>query len=148
MKKILTVVIFLLIGTMVLKSQIPNYFSYQAVVRDNSGELVANQSINVQISIIDDSPTGTTLYTESHTQTTNNYGVVSLKIGEGTPSLGTFDNINWSGSDKFIKTEIDAGSGYVDLGTTQLLSVPFAFYTNLQNRHMEYKMKFVLNQQD
>ena len=145
MKKLIVLGLALIMSCIVLFAQTPDYFNYQAVIRDNSGELITNQSVDVRISIIDDISTGTTLYTEEHVITTNNYGVMSLKVGDGTPSAGTFENINWSVNDKFIKTEINAGSGYVDLGTTQLLSVPYAFYTELADSAKVASMAYNAN---
>ncbi len=131
MKNFLTIISVFLLLTQFGKAQIPGSFNYQAVVHDNSGELVANQSVNIRISILDNSPSGTTLYTEGHTKTTSSNGVFNLQVGDGIPTLGSFNDINWTLNDKYLKTEIDLGDGYINMGTTQLLAVPFSFYTHI-----------------
>lgn len=72
--------------------------------------------------------TNSPLYIEQHILTTDDLGSVSLIIGQGTPSLGQFNQINWSLGNFFLGIEINSGSGFVSLGTTQLLSVPYALY--------------------
>lgn len=114
-------------------AQVPEKLNYQAVVRNNSGELITNQNIDLQVSIIDNLPDGTDLYIETHSVTSNDYGVISIKVGEGIPTLGTFGAINWLENDKYIKTEVDLGDGFIDLGTSQLLSVPFSFYSQFSD---------------
>ncbi|MFC2151456.1 tail fiber domain-containing protein [Bacteroidota bacterium] len=111
-----------------LSAQVPDMINYQAVIRDNTGELLINQNIDVRISIINNMVGGTILYSESHDKTTNDYGLVNIIIGEGSPESGDFSTIDWSLNDKYLKIEVDAGSGYIDMGTVQLLSVPYAFY--------------------
>ena len=103
--------------------------SYQAVIIDASNTLVTNQSIGMQISILQTTITGTTVYAETHTVTTNLNGLVSLEIGTGSTS-DTFSTIDWSAGPYFIKTETDptGGSSYTITGTSQLMSVPFAMY--------------------
>ncbi len=112
-----------------LFAQSPQSFQYQAVVRDAAGIALVSQPVNFQISIISGSITGTVEYTETHSATTNTFGIVTLLIGNGTPVTGTFSGIVWGISSHFIKIEADLGSGYIDMGTTQLLSVPYALYS-------------------
>ncbi|HAN18167.1 MAG: hypothetical protein A2X13_04355 [Bacteroidetes bacterium GWC2_33_15] len=109
-------------------AQIPEKFNYQAVIRDNVGELIKNQDVTVQISIIEGSAAGTTIYSEQHSKITNNFGMVNLEIGNGTSPVGTFSSINWGVSDKFLNVQVNTGSGLLDMGTMQLLSVPYALY--------------------
>ncbi len=73
---------------------------------------------------------GTIVYQETHTSTTTNLGMVILSIGQGTPSTGTFSAINWGVNSKFMQVELDAagGSNYTDLGTQQMMSVPYSLY--------------------
>ena len=118
-----------------LLSQTTENFNYQAVVRNNDGELLSNQSINVQLTIIESTADGTELYREAHTVTTSDDGQINLAVGNGTSDLGSFESIDWGAGTKFIKVEIDAGDGFVDLGTFQLLSVPYALYAkNVENK--------------
>jgi hypothetical protein len=100
--------------------------SYQAVVRDASGAIYSNQPINVRFTIHDESATGAIEYVETSNATTNAYGLFTQVLGSGTPATGNFNSIQWSNSDKFLQVEVDFGQGFVDIGTQQMLSVPFA----------------------
>jgi len=121
-----------------LKAQTPESFKYQAVVRDGSGDVLDDQPVGVQISILQGSTSGTVVYSETFTPTTNQYGLINLNIGEGTTS-DIFSNINWINGPYFIKLEVDVtgGTNYVDLGTSQLKSVPFALLAkDIQNKQI------------
>lgn len=109
-------------------AQAPQKMSYQAVIRDAGSVLVINQSIGMQISILQGSASGTPVYVETQTPTTNANGLVSLEIGAGTVITGAFASINWSGGPYFIKTETDptGGIAYSISGTNELMSVPYA----------------------
>lgn len=111
-------------------AQAPNKMSYQCVIRNNSGTLITNTGVSVRISILQGSVSGTAVYTETHSITTNANGLASLQIGGGTPVSGTFSAINWSAGPYFIKTETDpaGGTSYTIEGTSELLSVPYALY--------------------
>ena len=131
MKNILTTVIALLIiGN--LWAQAPNKMSYQALVRDGSNELVIDQPVGMQISILKGSIWGSAVYVETQTPTTNFNGLVSLEIGSGTLVWGDFTTIDWSAGPYFIKTETDptGGTNYTITGTNQLMSVPYALHAN------------------
>ncbi len=122
--------------------QAPQGFSYQAVAFDNNGEPVRNTSITVKISIINNTATGTILFSETHSPTTNDQGLFNLAIGKGSSILGNFEQIDWGDKIKFIKLEIDiqGGSNFVDVGTSQLMSVPYALYAeNSKNSFWEEK---------
>jgi hypothetical protein len=132
MKKLLTihVCLFLLISLTI--AQAPQALNYQAVARTSDGVIIPTQNIGVRFSILDANVTGTVLFSETHTTTTNPYGLFTLAIGKGTPVTSTFASINWaSGTDKFLKVEIapTGGNNYQLQGTTQLLSVPYALYS-------------------
>ncbi|MCK5169465.1 MAG: hypothetical protein KAQ75_06280, partial [Bacteroidales bacterium] len=132
MKKLrLILFILLAISNFLVFSQAPEKFNYQAVIRNDAGELINNQNVSVRISIIDNTVDGDLLYSETHSETTNTYGLVNLKVGEGTVESGNFTTIDWGVNIKFINIEVDAGSGFKDLGTIQLVSVPYALYSNL-----------------
>ncbi len=107
-------------------AQSPEKMSYQAVIRNSSDILVTSTTVGMQISILQGSPTGTAVYVETQTPTTNANGLVSIEIGGGTG----FDTINWSNDSYFIKTETDptGGTSYTITGTSQLLSVPYALH--------------------
>ena len=130
MKKTLQI-IALLFCTLIF-AQAPEKFSYQAVVRNASNEIITNAPVGVKVSILKTSAAGTVVYAETQTATTNANGLISIQIGSGTVQSGTIAGINWGADSYFIKTEIDPGGGttYSIAGTTQLLSVPSALYAN------------------
>lgn len=109
-------------------SQAPNMFKYQAIARDNAGDILANQSVSFEISILQNSSGGPAVYRETHTATTNQHGLASLNIGGGAATLGDFTTIDWGGALYFIQVKMDplGGSAYVMMGSSQLLSVPYA----------------------
>lgn len=119
-----------LIMTASVFAQAPEKFSYQAVIRDASNELISNQEIGMQISILQGSITGTAVYVETQMPTSNSNGLISLEIGMGTIVSGDFATIDWANGPYFIKTETDptGGTDYTISGTSQLLSVPYALH--------------------
>ena len=127
--KIIVILAHLLIGTLAF-AQAPEKMSYQAVVRNTTNNLVTNQAVGMQISILQGSVTGTAVYIETQTPTSNANGLVSLEIGGGTVVSGNMATIDWSNGPYFIKTETDltGGSSYTITGTSQLLSTPYALY--------------------
>jgi uncharacterized protein (TIGR02145 family) len=114
-------------------AQAPQKMSYQAVIRNNSDQLVTNQAIGIRISILQGSPTGTDIYVETQRPTTNANGLATFEIGGGNVVRGTFAGINWTSGVYFIKTEIDPSGGrsYTITGTSQILSVPYALYAKI-----------------
>ena len=129
MKKLFTLSMVILI-TLSLFAQAPQKMSYQAVIRNSSNALVTSSPVGMQLSILQGSATGTPVYIETQTSTTNANGLVTVEIGGGTPVTGTFAGIDWSTGTYFIKTETDptGGTSYTITGTSQLLSVPYAIY--------------------
>ncbi len=109
-------------------AQAPSKMSYQAVIRDATNNLIVNQSVGLQISILQTSATGTAVFVETHSITTNANGLVSVEIGNGTNVSGSISGINWGTDAYFIKTETDptGGTSYSISATNQLLSVPYA----------------------
>ncbi len=109
-------------------AQVPQGISYQAIALNGSGNPVVSSNVGVRLSVLDNSATGTVLYTETQTKTTNPQGLFNLVIGQGTVVSGTFSTINWGTNSKFLKVEMDVagGTNYTLVGTTQLLSVPYA----------------------
>jgi hypothetical protein len=128
MKKRYTILAFLLITASTF-AQAPEKMSYQAVLRDVTNTLLTDQAVGMQISILQTTITGTAVYIETQTATTNINGLVSLEIGTGSTS-DNFATIDWSAGPYFIKTETDptGGSSYTITGTSQIMSVPFALY--------------------
>jgi hypothetical protein len=127
MKKIYTT-IFSLLTVFLVIAQSPEKMSYQAVIRDASGELITNQSIGMQISIHKYSPSGQVEYSEEHTTNTNSNGLISIEIGSGNVIEGSISDIYWAFGPYYIKTQTDptGGSNYTISGSSELLSVPHA----------------------
>jgi hypothetical protein len=125
-----TLLIALILLTVIGFTQVPDAFNYQAVVRNLSGEIVANQSVSFRISILQNSETGAIAYQEKHNVSTNNFGLANLKIGRGTSLSGVFMPGGWGVAPHFIKIEFDenGGNNFIHLGTSQLLAVPYAFH--------------------
>jgi len=127
MKKIgLSFLFFLTLGISI--AQAPNQFKYQAVARNTAGAILANQSVGFEISILQNSTSGTSVYTETHAVTTNAFGLANLNIGGGAVVSGNFSTIDWGAAIYFIQVKLDAtgGTAYVLMGSSQLLSVPYA----------------------
>jgi uncharacterized protein (TIGR02145 family) len=111
-------------------SQAPQKINFQSILRNTNGEVVSNKSVSLKISILSGSITGTSVYSETHSKTTDASGLISLQIGSGSVLSGVFNNIDWGSAAHFIKLEADfsGGSNYVVLGTQELMSVPYALY--------------------
>lgn len=111
-------------------SQAPERMNYQGVARDLSGNVLANQSIGLRITLHSGSPSGTTVYQETHVVTTNAFGLFAIEIGGGSVVSGSVASINWGVNSYYVQTELDAsgGTSYTNMGTAQLLSVPYALY--------------------
>ena len=122
------------IATISLSSfgQAPEGFKYQAVVRDAGNTILNNQAVGLQMTIQQGSIGGTTVYQETFAPTTNTYGLVNLEIGSGTVVSGDFTTIDWSAGPYFIETAVDVtgGTSYAVMGTSQLMSVPYALHAN------------------
>ena len=113
-------------------SQAPQKINFQSNLRNSGGEIVSNKAVSLRISILSGSLTGTLVYSEIHTKTTDASGLISLQIGNGTVINGAFPTILWGNAAYFIKLEADfnGGSNYVLLGTQELMSVPYALYAS------------------
>lgn len=113
-------------------AQAPQGINYQAAARNSQGNLLLNQPIGLRFSIRNGSITGAIIYRETQTATTDAFGTFSTVIGNGTPVQGTFAGIQWSTGSKFMQVEMDitGGTNYTDMGTTQLMSVPYALYAD------------------
>jgi uncharacterized protein (TIGR02145 family) len=133
MKKITLTLVLTMAITLVMSQ--PTAFKYQTVVRDAGGGIISNQNVSFRISIVQDSVNGTAIYTEDHNTTTNGFGLANMAIGNGTLVLGTFDAIDWNLGDNFLEISCDlaGGSNFVLMGTSQLLSVPYAFISGRAN---------------
>jgi uncharacterized protein (TIGR02145 family) len=143
-KSMLLLIAFFIFISVALKAQSPQKINFQSIVRNTSGVIVSNKSVNFKVTILSGSTSGTPVYSETHLKTTDAIGLVSLQIGTGTVSSGVFSSIDWGNAVHFIKLEADftGGNTYVTLGTQELMSVPYAMYAaktdtaslNLTNR--------------
>lgn len=130
MKKYFTFLMMVIL-TVTVFAQAPQKMSYQAVIRNSSGQLTVSHSVGMKISILQGSATGTAVYVETQTPTTNSNGLATIEIGGGTVVSGTFEGIDWSAGTFFIKTETDpsGGTNFSITGSSQILSVPYAIHS-------------------
>lgn len=130
MKKTLSTLLSVLFCATTFAQVVPQGINYQAVARDATGVELANQALTVQLSVITGSSTGPVSWQETHAVTTNDFGVFTAVIGQGAStgsgSSATFEEVDWGSATHYMKVEINTGSGYVDMGTNELLSVPYA----------------------
>ena len=126
MKKLL--ILLTLTITTALQAQAPQGFNYQATVRDSAGDLIVNANVYFKFNVIQGSLTAVPIFTETHYVSTDDLGQVNLVIGQGTANLGAFSELDWSLGSYYLGIELDTGNGYLAMGTTQLLSVPYALY--------------------
>ncbi len=131
MKKIQLLFISLVL-TVALFAQAPQSFKYQAVARNSEGVAIKDSPIGLQFSILSGSTNGNTVYSETFTANSNSLGLFTVDIGTGNVISGNFSDIDWGSSTYFLKVAMDVsgGSNYVEMGTSQLLSVPYSLYTN------------------
>jgi uncharacterized protein (TIGR02145 family) len=108
-----------------LIAQAPALIPYQAVARDASGQALNGATINARFTIHDGTATGTAVWQELQTVTTSSLGLFTAQLGSSVPLTG----VNWANGSKFMQVEIDLGQGFVDMGTQQMLSVPYALYS-------------------
>ncbi|OUR92052.1 hypothetical protein A9Q87_08105 [Flavobacteriales bacterium 34_180_T64] len=120
MKFKLFLVTFLLATTCVFSQGI----NYKALIKDGGGNVVASQSITIQFKILQGGSTN--VYQETHVPTTDANGIIIINIGEGTIDSGVFANIDWGTDDHYLNVQINTGGGFIDMGTTQFMAVPYA----------------------
>ncbi len=114
---------------LLINAQTPEFFNYQAIVRNTAGEPLVTQDVIFLFSIIKTSPGGTVVYTEKHAVKTNEFGLVNPAIGNGTDKTGDFTTIDWGADNHYLKVQLDKGDAiFVDMGTTQMFSVPYALF--------------------
>jgi hypothetical protein len=138
MKKLFTLLVTVLI-TVRMFSQSPEKMSYQAVVRNASGNLVSNSTVGMRIQILQTSESGPVVYVETHLPVTNVNGLVTLEIGGGIAVFGTFAGINWANGPYFINvgTDLTGGTNYSVTGVSQILSVPYALHAKTVTSYPE-----------
>ena len=130
MKKLLLFIIMMSTITISVYGQAPQKIKYQAVVRDGANTVLNNQAVGMRLTVQQGSIGGTAVYTETFTTTTNAFGLVNLDIGTGT-TTDDFTTIDWSAGPYFVEIAVDitGGVSYSVLGTSELLSVPYALYS-------------------
>ena len=128
MKKLYT--LLALVITTITFAQAPQGFNYQATVRNSAGALIVNQNVYFKFNVMLNSQTSLPVFSETHMAPTDDLGQVNLVIGQGTATTGSFSTINWANGNYYLGIELNTGAGYVAMGTTQLLSVPYALYAN------------------
>jgi hypothetical protein len=122
-----TIFLFSVFGSL---AQAPKGINYQGVARDFAGVPYASKSIGLRISILKNDATGEVEYSETHKLQTNQFGLFTLVIGQGTKVTGDFAFISWAVGNKWLQIEIDpnGGTSYALAGSQQLMTVPYAFY--------------------
>ena len=125
----LKILFIFLIFPVLIFAQSPEKFSYQSVIKNSRGYLLKNQEVGLRISILFNSANGASVYSEEHTALSNDNGLITLTIGEGT-TRDVFSSIDWGNGEYYLKVEVDpeGGINYVMNQTSQLLSVPYALY--------------------
>jgi hypothetical protein len=133
-KKIIFSICICLITLSKVWAQSPNKINYQGVAMNAGGNAIANQNIKIRASVHNLTPTGTILYSEERSLTTESGGLFNFQIGASgaTAISGTWSAINWDTDAKYLQIEMDAtgGTNFVDMGTQQLVSVPYAQHSN------------------
>ena len=131
MKKIVLSAILLMISISFSLAQVPQAFKYQAIARDQNGTLLSDRTITLRISLISGTADGLSVYSETHSAVTNSFGLVNLDIGLGKDASGKISDINWASGSYYLKIEMDenGGTNFRPMGTSQLLSVPYALYS-------------------
>jgi uncharacterized protein (TIGR02145 family) len=128
MKKFYAILCIAIASLTQIQAQAPQGFNYQATVRNSSGDLIINTNVYFKFNVMQGSQTSLPVFTEIHYAPTDDLGQVNLVIGQGTATDGVFSELDWSLGSYYLGIELDTGNGYVSMGTTQLLSVPYALY--------------------
>lgn len=119
--------------SIVAMAQAPQSFNYQAIARNSQGQPIASQQVLVRFTVRNAQSGGAVLYQETQSQSTNQFGLFTAAVGSGSPSVGSplFTAISWGNTSTYLQVEFDAtgqGNAFIDMGTSQLLSVPYALY--------------------
>lgn len=138
MKSVLIALLFIF-QINIVSAQAPEKINYQGIARDASGNPFISQSLDFRFSFLSGSPNGNIVYQEEFINTlTNGFGLFNLQLGSGSPLQGIFNSISWGSFDYFLQVEMKpsiSGAGYGNLGTSQLISVPYALYAkDVQNK--------------
>ena len=137
MKKATLISILIFLSITVIFAQSPQAFKYQAVLRNAQGEIRQNESVDVKISIRKNSASGTEVFSETHSTTTSEFGLVGLDVGTLNPS--GFASIDWSDGPYFVKIFVDGSV----MGTSQLFSVPYALFGEDEDANSSNELQFL-----
>jgi uncharacterized protein (TIGR02145 family) len=121
-----TLLAFFSLLSIFLSAQAPALIPYQAIARDASGQPLANSTLNVRFTIHEGISMGPVVWQETQSVTTSALGLFTVQLGSNVP----FTEVNWGNGNKFIQVELDLGSGLVNIGSQQLLSVPYALHAS------------------
>jgi len=140
MKTLLILLAFALMPGTTLFAQAPQAFKYQAIARDEAGNILINNPIGLRISMVEGNKDGDAKYVETHSVRSNPYGIINLVIGDGRVEKGEFSEITWGVDSYFVKIEMDinGGNDYMEMGTTQLYAVPYALYAEQAGKIADY----------
>lgn len=130
--------------TLTISAQAPQGFNYQATVRNNAGALMVNQNVTFKFNVIKDTPTSVPVFSETHYVPTDDLGAVNLVIGKGTATTGTFATIDWATGTYYLGIELNTGNGFKAMGTSQLLSVPYALYAENSGTNTIHNLQDIL----
>ena len=139
MKKIFSLMtaVLLMAVAAIGQSPAPGLFNYQGVARNSVGNVLVNKTISLRLTVHDGTPGGPSVYQETRTVTTNPFGLFNVQVGGpgASSSSGTIPGVNWGVNAKYIQVEIDpnGGSTFINIGTAQIASVPYALYSSLSN---------------
>jgi hypothetical protein len=125
MKKIFTGLFFALVFS--IHAQTPQEINYQAIARNSTGQALANGThITLRFTIHNNLPNGTPIFSEIDSAIVNQFGLVNVQIG----SKNNLGGVSWAGGNKYLQVELDptGHNNFTDMGTTQLVSVPYALY--------------------
>jgi hypothetical protein len=142
-KSIITLAILLIILTRT-NAQVPQKVNYQAMLRDNSGVVLSQKAVKIRFEILKGNSSGPSVYSETHSITTTEQGIINLQIGTGI-SDDDFSSIDWTNDSYFLSVEMDAngGNNFTHLGASEIVSVPYAItartaeivsWKNIQNK--------------
>jgi hypothetical protein len=121
----------LLITSVIMPAQVPEGFNFQAVIRNNRGDLASNQVVNVKVSILNGLDGSNVIFSENHSVRTNSQGLITCVIGNGSNQSSEFSAIEWNNGPFFIQVEADVNGGmdYQLVSKTQILAVPYAIHS-------------------
>ena len=145
MKKILTT-IFCIVATTTLFAQVPQSFSFQAVMRNNDNTLMTNQMVHAKFTITPNDNSDVITYCETHTLTTDSNGILRAEIGKGTSCGGHFDQIHWERGEYLLNCRFDYSAVPEEFlsNTTQLISVPYALVSGSAKTSSDWELFYVI----